>query len=260
MIKQLVGGLAGVAVFVGLAASAHAADANCDFSHPSKAKKFQGYFVQAFVPCGGLCFGGANEGRFCPQDSACPGGVCRAVVGGKVMQPETFPSTSTALGGALFACQPPETFNEQAGGPPTGWLWGPKTQAKIQFKALAKPGNPTVTPADAADLVVQVKAKDIEQVGFVPADGTEGNLEILSRTTLTDRTNGSVTAADFLLNVRLPVFGGKINVKTSVDQQLNSVENGGLDSLPHCTSIEILSVVMQDELSHNFGTLGVLLP
>src|ERR1051326_2933456 len=100
MFKQLVGGLAVAAVVVGASASAHA---QCAFQHPKKAKKFQSAFVQAFVSCGNV---GGNS-----------------------------PNTA-AGGGAAPACKPPETFNDQAGDPPTGWLWGPKSAATFSTKSL----------------------------------------------------------------------------------------------------------------------------
>src|SRR5882724_5419388 len=99
MIKQLVGGLAAAALVVGFSASAHA---QCAFPHPKKAASFKSNFVQAFVSCGNA---GGNS-------------------------PNTF-----AGGGAAPACRPPETFNQQAGSPTNGWVWGPKSQMAIAFKS-----------------------------------------------------------------------------------------------------------------------------
>ncbi len=229
MIKQLVGGLAVAALVVGASASAHA---QCTFQHPSQAKKFQGSFVQAFVSCGNVGGNSAN----------------------------TF-----AGGGAAPACKPPETFNEQAGSPPFGWLWGPKSKVQVQFKSLKKNFDPSTTPADpdASDLVVKLKGKDIE---YAPGDGSVlvdggpgGTLSTVSRTTFNDRDPAvqDVTVVDFPVNFPFTVVGGKIKMKRSANQQLNS---GGLAGLPHCTSIEVVKLLIVDEENHHFGNVGSFLP
>ena len=226
MIKQLVGGLAAAALVVGFSASAHA---QCAFQHPKKAGKFQSNFVQAFVSCGNV---GGNS-------------------------PNTF-----AGGGAAPACKPPETFNEQAGSPPNGWLWGPKSSMAVAFKAKKSNVFTTTTPADpdAADLSIQLKGSDIEYPpgdGSVKVDGATGTLSTVSRTTFNDRTAGDVTVVDFPVNISFIVTGGKIKVKTSANQALNS---GGLAGLPHCTSIETVKVTVVDEANHTFGNIGSFLP
>jgi hypothetical protein len=223
MIKQLVGGLAVAALVVGVSASAHA---QCSFQHPKKAKSFSSNFVQAFVSCGNV---GGNS-------------------------PNTF-----AGGGAAPACKPPETFNDQAGSPSNGWLWGPKSTAQIKTKALSKNFNPSTTPADAADLVIQLKLTDAEYFpgnGSLPVDG-QGTLSTVSRTTFNDRTVGDVTVVDFPVNIAFAVVGGKAKVKTSANEALNA---GGLAGLPHCTSIENVHITILDENNHAFGNIGSFLP
>jgi len=224
MIKQVVGGLAAAALVVGFSASAHA---QCAFQHPKKAGKFQSNFVQAMVSCGNV---GGNS-------------------------PNTF-----AGGGAAPACKPPETFNEQAGSPPNGWLWGPKSSMAVAFKSKKANVNPSSTPADAADLAIQLKGSDIEYApgdGSVKVDGATGTLSTVSRTTFNDRTVGDVTVVDFPVNIGFTVTGGKVKVKTSANQALNS---GGLAGLPHCTSIETVKVLIVDEANHTFGNIGSFLP
>ena len=225
MIRQLVGGLAAAALVVGFSASAHA---QCAFQHPKKAAKFQSNFVQAFVSCGNV---GGNS-------------------------PNTF-----AGGGAAPACKPPETFNQQAGSPPNGWLWGPKSSLAVAFKAKKSNVFPSTTPADpnAADLSIALKGSDIELApgnGSVTVNGT-GTLSTVSRTTFNDRTVGDVTVVDFPVNITFTVTGGKIKTKTSANQALNA---GGLAGLPHCTSIETVKVVVVDEAGHTFANIGSFLP
>jgi len=227
MIKQLVGGLAAAALVVGFSASAHA---QCAFPHPKKAASFKSNFVQAFVSCGNA---GGNS-------------------------PNTF-----AGGGAAPACRPPETFNQQAGSPTNGWVWGPKSQMAIAFKSKNHNVFTTTTPADpdAADLSIALKGKDIEYApgnGSFPVDGN-GTLSTVSRTTFNDRNPnvGDVTVVDFPVNIQFTVTGGKVNIKTSANQALN---NGGLAGLPHCTSIETVKVLIVDEAGHTFANIGSFLP
>ena len=59
------------------------------------------------------------------------------------------------------------------------------------------------------------------------------------------------------MNITFQVNGGKAKLKTSANQALNS---GGLAGLPHCTSIESLKIIIQDENSHNFANVGNFLP
>src|SRR5882672_254220 len=169
MIKQLVGGLAAAALVVGFSASAHA---QCAFQHPKKAAKFQGNFVQAFVSCGNV---GGNS------------------------------SNTLAGGGKAPACKPPETYNEQGGSPPNGWVWGKKSSMAVAFKSKKSNVFTTTTPADpdASDLAISLKGSDIEYApgdGTFIVDGTNGTLSTVSRTTFNDRTVGDVTVVDFPVN------------------------------------------------------------
>jgi len=225
MIKQLVGGLAVAALVVG--ASASAANAQCAFQHPQKAKQFKGAFVQAMVSCG------------TPTGS----------------QP------NAVAGGAVPACQPVITFNEENGSPPNGWLWGPKGVGSVQFKALKKNAFPDTTPADpaAADIKVQTKGKGIVYAGIGEPNAVQGTLETVTRTTFNDRTGGDMTVVDFALKFQFDVFGGAWKLKTSANRQLNNTPPG-LAGLPHCTSIETLKVRILDENGAGFGTVGLFLP
>ncbi len=230
MIKQLVGGLAVAALVVGASASAHA---QCSFQHPHKAAGFQSNFVQAFVSCG-------NPGGHSPN--------------------------TLAGGGKAPACRPPETFNDEAGPPPFGWLWGPKSSAQIKLKAKSKNVFSTTTPADpdASDLSIQLKGSDIEYApgdGSVKVDGPAaiGTLSTVSRTTFNDRDPavGDVTVVDFPVDINFQVAGGKIKLKTSANQALNM---GNLAGLPHCTSIETVKILIIDQENHHFGNIGSFLP
>jgi hypothetical protein len=250
MKKQLLGGLAAVLV-VGFAASS--AFAQCAFEHPKKAGKFQGNFVQAFVSCGNA---GGNS-----------------------------PNTTTE--GNVPTCKPPETYNEQAGSPPTGWTWDEeKGQGQVQLKASKTPPVNILNPVgDTTDLAVKCKAKGIVYSGGsacdggandaavctdasecpggecaevnIPAGPASGFLATVARATFDDRAGGDMTVVDFPANFPLPISDGKINVKTSADVLLNGISQPGL---PHCSNIETVSVTITDENGNTFANVGLFLP
>jgi len=213
--------LGGLAAVLVVGISASVAMAQCSFEHPKKAGKFQGNFVQAFVSCGN------------------PGG--------------NSPNSTTQ--GGVPSCKPPETFSTQAGNAATGWSWDEtKAQAQVQFKASKSVPVP-LTPADGSDLTVKAKAKGIvDAVG--PANGL-GKLATTSRATFDDRTNHDQTVVDFGANFDFQVTDGKANVKTSADALLNGISQ---PSLPHCSSIETVTVNLVDPNGDAYGNIGLFLP
>jgi len=221
MRRQLLGGLAAVLV-VGFAASS--ASAQCAFEHPKKANKFQSTLVQAFVSCGN------------------PGG--------------NSPNSTTE--GGVPTCKPPETFNEQAGSPPTGWQWDElKAQGQVQLKESKQiPVNVLNPPGDTTDIAVKVKLKGIVYAGNIPVGPSTGFLATVARATFDDRAGGDMTVVDFPANFPLIVIGGKVNVKTSADVLLNGISQPGL---PHCASIETVSVTVTDENGNTFANTGLFL-
>lgn len=211
-----------------LAFTASLARAACDFEHPKSAGKVQGNFIQAFVSCGN------------------PGG--------------NSPNTSNE-GGGVPTCQPPETFNVQAGNPASGWRWD-ETKGKGQVifiaksKALVVPENPTLNPpGDTRDLQVKVKLKGVADAASATATGN-GFLATVARATFDDRVGGSMTAVDFPVSFNVPLTLGAANVKTSADAALNAL---GIKGLPGCTSIEVIDVSILDENGNTFAHMGTYL-
>ncbi len=195
--------------------------AQCAFEHPKTAKKFQSSFTTAFIPCAGLGF--SNP-----------------------------PNTSTE--GGVPACKPPETFNEAFGGfPPTGWTWDETTgQGQVQFKSAV--AVPPITPADSMDLTVKLKVKGVlANVG--PASGP-GTLTAIARVTLDDRASGDMTIVDYPAQFPFTLTDGKVSTKTSVDAALNGIPQPGL---PHCSSLELLFVAINDSNNNQFASTGIFL-
>jgi hypothetical protein len=227
MKRHLLAGLAAAALVVGLSASS--ANAQCAFQHPKKAGKFQSNFVTAFISC----------------DNA--GGHTDNTVAG---------------GGAAPACKPPMTYAEDQGTPPNTWYWDPnKGQGQVQFKAVKKTKIPTVDPLDSSDVAVILKLAGVSYgTTGDPGDlvnGASGRLATLTRTTFDDREAGDVTVVDFPVKFPFILTLGKTTLKMTADQQLNA---DGLAGLPHCASLETVSVTVLDQNNNAFATSGVFMP
>lgn len=198
------------------------------YQHPAKAAKLTSNLVQAFVSCGN------------------PGG--------------NTPNATTETG-TVPTCFPAETYNEQAGSPASGWLWGPKSQGSIAFKAgKNKVVNPSLnTDPNAVDLYIQIKISDVRNAGG-PADGSSGNVATVARATLIDRANPPgelMTVIDFPTGFQVTVQpGGKIQKKTSATEILNALLQ---PALPRCTTIEVVSVLVKDPNGNAFANLGTFL-
>jgi hypothetical protein len=220
---------AGAAVLaIGFSASlASAAAAPCPvtYQHPAKAAKLTSNLVQAFVSCGN------------------PGG--------------NTPNATTETG-TVPTCFPAETYNEQAGSPPSGWLWGPKSQGTISFKAgKNKVVHPLNQDPTAVDLYIQIKMSDIRTLAG-PADQDQGTVATVARATLIDRANNELmTVIDFPTGFDVQSSGGKIQKKTSATVILNALNQ---PALPRCTTIEVVSVLVKDPNGTIFANLGTYLP
>ena len=188
----LTAGAAAVALGFSVTIASAATPCAVTYQHPAKAAKLTSNLVQAFVSCGN------------------PGG--------------NTPNATTETG-TVPTCFPAETYNQQAGSPANGWLWGPKSQGSIAFKAgKNKNPNPLNTDPTAVDLYISVKISDVRNAGG-PADGTNGNVSTVARATLIDRANTELmTVIDFPTGFGVSVLpGGKIQQKTTATAILNAL-------------------------------------
>ncbi len=165
------------------------------------------------------------------------------------------PNTTTEAG--IASCAPVETFNEDAGSPANGWVWGPPSFGSVKLKAsknkIVDPLNP---PANSRDLIVSLNLEKIFDAHGVVANAP-GTLAIVLRTTFDDRVGGEMTVIDYPFNFAFTVQGGQASLKTTVNALLNGM---GKPGLPGCTSIEIVSAHVLDENGNPFATLGTFLP
>jgi hypothetical protein len=196
------------------------------YQHPAKGAKLTSNLVQAFVSCGN------------------PGG--------------NTPNATTETG-TVPTCYPAQTFNEKAGSPNAGWLWGPKSSGSIAFKAgKNKVVDPLNTDPDAIDLYITLKMADIRNGGG-SAEGQPGSVATVARATLIDRANNDLmTVIDFPTGFGFTVgAGGKVQKKTSATEILNALLQ---PALPRCTQIEVVSVLVKDTPGNFFANLGTYLP
>jgi len=212
------------------------ASAQCTIAHPLKAKNFKVSLVQAFVSCG-------NAGA---------------------------PSPNTATEGGVPTCQPIQTFNEADGSPPSGWRWNPLTSSgtvamKPTLVPACKQGGTSLPAAcpgglnpagDTADLLATLKLKGVVSDDAPLGASGDGTLATVARATLRDRVGGPMTVVDFPAGFPFTLTAGKASLKTSADALLNSI---GQTGLPHCTSLEIVSISVLDENGNAFGSLGAWL-
>ncbi len=219
---------AGAAVLaIGFAGSASAAAVPCavTYQHPASAKQIKSSLVQAFVSCN-------NPGGGTPN--------------------------ATTETGSVPTCFPATTYHAAALNPPLGWTWGPKGKGDITFKAgKNKVVHPLNTDPAAVDLYITVKIGDIlDNTGS--ADGTTGRVQSLARATLIDRdATQLMTVVDFPTGFGIPAVNGKVNKKTSATVILNNLSQ---PSLPACTTIELVAVLVKDPNGNQFAALGTFLP
>jgi hypothetical protein len=206
-------------------ASAAAVPCPVPYQHPAKAKQIKASLVQAFVSCG-------NSGG------------------------NTINATTET--GSTPSCYPAETYNENAGSPVNGWIWGPGSSADITFKAAKnKVVHPLNTDPNAVDLSITIKMKDILD-GNGPADNSNGRVATVARATFADRlANQLMTVIDFPTGFGITAIGGKVSKKTSATVILNALNN---PALPACTQIEVVSVLVRDPNQNNFANIGTFLP
>jgi len=196
------------------------------FQHPVKAKQIKASLTQAFVSCNNP--------------------------GGNPVNADTEGASTTP------ACFPAETYNENAGSPTSGWIWGPKGTASIEFKAgKNKVVHPLNIDPNAVDLYITVKASDIQDGNGV-ADGATGKVGSVARATIVDRlANQLMTVIYFPTSFGITTSKGKVNKKTSATVILNALSN---QALPACTNIEVVSVLVLDPNDNPFASMGTFLP
>jgi hypothetical protein len=200
-----------ITVVVGLLLSVGAAHAaSCPFPHPARAATFRASLVQAFVGCSYDFYG-------------------------------SEPNATTESG--IPSCFPAETFNEMAGSPANGWLWGPKSRADVSLKVTD------------GDLAIGLRVNGVWNSNG-PATAT-GHFSAVLRLTIADPVGG-MTVIDLPVGFPLPLTNGKGTLKTTLDSAIATLVPGW--HLPSCSQIEILTFLVSDPNGSWFATPGVFLP
>lgn len=214
-----------VAFLAGAGTSRAAEPCPATYPHPARAALVQASLVQAFISCSNWS-GSPN---------------------------------STTEG--LPSCFPGETFHQQAGSPPHGWLWGPHARGSIVFKAtknaLVGPDHPLNVDPEAVDMSIEIKmAELLDEQGVV--DGRTGNAQMILRMTIVDRAHDQVmTVIDYPIGFAVTPSGGTIKHKTSLTALLNALMQ---PALARCATIEVIAFQVKDPNGSTFATLGAYLP
>jgi hypothetical protein len=223
MNKHLV--VTGVAALaLGFSASVASAATVCaaTYQHPAKAKSVVASLTQAFLSC-------------------------------------TAPNDTTETG-TVPTCSPALTYNEGAGSPAGGWLWGPKSSGVIKFQAAKNkcnaPDCPLNPAGDSTDLKITVQMKDIQdENGPATSNGSVGTV---ARATIIDRAaDVLMTVIDFPTGFGLPVSGGKTKTVTTATAILNGLSQ---PALPPCSNVEVVAVLVNDPNGNPFANIGTFLP
>ena len=74
---------------------------------------------------------------------------------------------------------------------------------------------------------------------------------------LDDRMNGDMTIVDFPASFPFTMTDGKVSMKTSADAILNGI---GQPGLPHCSSLELVYLAINDPAGTQFADVGLFLP
>ncbi len=204
-------------------ASVESAHAQCAFDEPTRngvaySGRFFSTLVQAYVGCG--------------------------VVGGNT------PNTTTI--GALPACSPPETGNQQAGSPTNGWRFSQVPNQSYGRVLIQRLNGVFTNPAGVRDTQIRIELKKIIDF-FGPANST-GTLQIILRATTNDPTGGDMTVIDYPVQLQVPLVSGNATIITSLATILASTVG---PRFPDCTSHEILSVEVYDPNFILFAVPGV---
>jgi hypothetical protein len=237
--KRHIVAAAAAALAIGLTGLADAA-APCQFAagqeyiHPAKAAKLTAPLVQTFVSCNNP--------------------------GGRTANSETETGTNS--------CVPAETIAhfDYVGSVPQGtWVWGPKSQGRVSFKAgknkITTGETATLSDeekANARDLYIRVNMSDIrDEQGSVINSGA-ARLYSFIRVTLVDRAESKVmTIFDFPIAIDLPAVKGSVNVKTSVTEAFDDL---GWPALARCATIELVALRIVDPNGSRFAAIGMFLP
>ncbi len=153
------------------------------------------------------------------------------------------------------ACSLPMTFNQAAGNPPNGWVWGGRTKVKLKIKAgpnkIASPLNPT-DGVGTLDVLLTLIGKGIKDDAGAPASGT-GTLVLSVRESRTSPLNAYLTLVDRPLSFAFDVSNGQVKLKTSVNALLNSLGEHGLPPF----EMNILDVQILDPNGVLFSVQGL---
>jgi hypothetical protein len=212
------------------------ASAQCEFNVLAKAKGLKTSMVRAQAPCPSTEGGGTINSSTQGGTPACTT-VARHVGGSTsdyLFSPKGGCSVQT-LGKLVKDCS---AVTDQAGLPISGVPIGPCHVVYVKSKCKGILQSDGETPINSND-----------DPGW--------SLATLTRATMDDPTNGDVTVIDFPVTFNFPApDNGKLNMSANSVEALADAIDGAAASLPPCTSIEIVDLVIKDAAGLPFARMG----
>ena len=174
------------------------------------------------------------------------------------------PSANTTTGGGTAACSPvtAKGLGENPGaGELTDWFFGPKGGCDVKFSYKNEEcANLGAEAGPCANFKIDAKCKDIHDAGgaLEQADlAGPGGLVILAQATINDETNGPLTVIDFPVSAPFGDFKkGGAKLKTTSTAILLQIFEVDAADLPSCSSVELISMKIMDDLGRDFAWLG----
>jgi len=206
-----------LAVVVVSIAAASSARAQCAFDGPSKAKGFKTNLVRAFAPCPSI----------------------------------TFPAPNSQTGTGVPTCAPPKDYSLHNGGfIPRGSGCSVSAKAKLESPCSAGIGT-----QDCMNIALKAQCTGVTFVdGITPTNEPGWSLNIVARATIDDPDFGDMTTINYPVNI---VFPQPVKGKFSLKANTSSILLGlGLEPLPACSEVEIVSLSIKDPDDHIFAKIG----
>jgi len=208
-------------VLVVLAASA--AHAQCAFNAPAKARGIKADMVRAYSACPRI---------------PCPGVSC-------------FPPNTTTMAG-VPACGPPVSVSS--------YTFGPRGQCRLSIRHRIEVPCSTGIGVPCSEIATKVRCKDIRDsiTGEPIADGT-WSLSVIVRGTVED--SGDLTLVDSSVQLLFEApRKGSLKLDAKLPGPFNTPPFDLFPPSPDpwypCSSVEILSVAVNDPAGNTFATLG----
>jgi hypothetical protein len=161
----------------------------------------------------------------------------------------TFPIPNSQTGTGVGTCAPPFPYSD-----PRAFA---RKNSGCTVSTSAKLESPCSMPAgDCMNVSIKAKCTGLTLEGVTPSDADDQGykLNIVTRATIDDRTFGDMTSINFPVSIPFSIpVRGKMSLETNTNTLLDDL---GLETLPPCSEVEIVSLSVQDPDGNIYAKLG----